>query len=237
MTDAYKVGYGRPPKTSQFKKGQSGNPHGSSRKARKRKRRRSLSLDDHVLENSEKLLRLREGNRTSSISTKEALVKKQIAMGITGNRLALQASLNRIDEAEKNKLAKVLDNYEFFLDYKESYPRRAMNNRNNGLPPPLPHPDDVRFDRCTGETTFAGPLDREELATLKKILEARKVFMTMLEEHRSDVEECARQGYPYSPSELEIISHVAKHLRSFDDELDRRGWLPRVAGEQQTKMN
>lgn len=232
MTDAYKVGYGRPPKPSQFKKGQSGNPLGSSRKVRKRKRRQSLSLDDYVLENAEKLLRLREGDRTSSISTKEALLKKQIAMGLNGNRLALQASLKRIEEAEQNRLAKVLENYETVLDYKDNYPARVKYHKESGLPPPLPHPDDVRFNRCTGDITLAGPRNQEELTTLKKILEARRVFLKMLEEHRLDAKECAREGYPYSASELEMISPVVKHLRSFDDELERRDWSPQVAGEQ-----
>jgi hypothetical protein len=58
--------------------------------------------------------------------------------------------------------------------------------------------------------------------------------MTKLEEHRSDVEESARQGCPYSPSELEIISVLENHLSSFESELEKRGWLPRVAGEKET---
>jgi hypothetical protein len=42
VTDDYKVGYCRPPKTFQFKRGQSGNPLGSSRKVQKRIRRQTL---------------------------------------------------------------------------------------------------------------------------------------------------------------------------------------------------
>ena len=231
MTDADNVGYGRPPKTYQFKKGQSGNPLGSSCQVRKRKRRQNLLLDDLVLENSEKLLRLREGNRTSSISIKEALVKKQTAIALSGHRLAINASLDRIDQAEQNKRAEVLDSYETLLDYRDNYPARAKDCRSGGLPPPLPHPDDVRFDRRTGDLTLTGPRDLEELDTLKKILEARKIFTTMLDEHRLDVEEAARQGCPYLPGDLDIISIIEEHLRSFEIELDKRGWLPRVAVE------
>ena len=154
MTDAYKVGYGRPPKTSQYKKGQSGNPYGSSRKVRKRKQRRSLSFDDLVLENSENSLRLREGSRTSSISTdKEALLKKLTALALNGNRLALNACLDKIDQAEQNKLATVLENYETLLDYRDNYPARVKSHRNRGLP----HPDDIRFDHHTGDLTLTGP--------------------------------------------------------------------------------
>jgi hypothetical protein len=234
MTDDYKVGYRRPPKASQFKKGQSGNPLGSSRKVRKRKRRQNLSLGDLVLENSENLLRVRDGNRTSSISTKEALLKKQTAMGLNGNRLALKASLKMIDEAEQAKRAEVLDLYKEALDYKDNYPALAKSCRDRGLPPPLPHPDDVHLNRSTGDVIITGPRGPEQLATLKKILEAMKIFTTMLDEHRLDAEESARQGCPYSPSDSKIIFLIESHLASFESELDKRGWLPRVAGEKET---
>jgi hypothetical protein len=98
----------------------------------------------------------------------------------------------------------------------------------------LPHPDDVHLNRFTGEVIITGPRGPEQLAQLKKILEARKIFMTMLEEHRFDIEECARQGCPYSPSDFKIISLIESHLASFESELDKRGWLPRVAGEKET---
>jgi hypothetical protein len=234
MTDDDKVGYCRPPKASQFKKGQSGNPLGSSRKVRKRKRRQNLSLGDLVLENSENLLRVRDGNRTSSISTKEALLKKQTAMGLNGNRLALKASLKMIDEAEQAKRAEVLDLYKEALDYKDNYPALAKSCRDRGLPPPLPHPDDVHLNRFTGEVIITGPRGPEQLAQLKKILEARKLLMMKLEEHRADIDEGARQGCPYPPNDIDIISLLENHLSSFESELEKRGWLPRVAGEKQT---
>jgi hypothetical protein len=149
MTDAYNVGYGRPPKTHQFKKGQSGNPLGSSRKVRKQKRR--LSFDDLVLEHAEKPLRLREGNRISTVSLREALLTKLSAIALNGNRLATKACLAMIDEAEQHKRAEVLDLYKAALDYKDNYPALAALYRNRGGPPPLPHPDDVHLNRSTGD--------------------------------------------------------------------------------------
>jgi uncharacterized protein DUF5681 len=230
MTDDYKTGYRRPPKASQFKKGQSGNPLGSSHKVRKRKRRQNLSFDEIVLENSEKPYRYRDGNRTSSVSLKEALLLKQNAIALNGNRLAIKASLDRTERAEQNKLAKVLDNYETLLDYRDNYPARVRSHRNRGLPPPLPHPDDIHFDRPTGDLSYIGPSNPEELARLKELLEGREKFVTELEAQRLDAEECASQGCPYSPKDLEFISALEKYIRTVDDELDKRGWLPRIAG-------
>jgi hypothetical protein len=139
-----------------------------------------------------------------------------------------------IDKAEQNKRAEVLDLYVEALEYKDNYPALAESHRNRGLPPPLPHPDDVHLNRSTGEVIITGPRGPEELAQLKKILEARTIFMAMIEEHRSDIDEGARQGCPYPSSDLDIISLLEKHLSTFNSELEKRGWLPRVAGEKET---
>lgn len=231
MNDDYEIGYGRPPKAYRFKKGQTGNPFGSSRKARKRQQRQVLSFDDVVLDDARKPVRIREGNRTSTISLREALLQKQYAMGLNGNRLALKFSLDKIAEAEQNNREQTLDLYEAAYDYKEDYPARAKYHR--GLAPLLPHREDVQLDPYTGNVTLTGPRNHEELAWLKKLLEARKFLMTELEGQRSDIEECARQGYVQPPSELKIVFLFESYLNHYDSELLRRGWLPRVAGDKE----
>jgi hypothetical protein len=231
MNDDYEIGYGRPPKAYRFKKGQTGNPSGSSRKARKRQQRQVLSFDDVVLDDARKPVRIREGNRTSTISLREALLQKQYAMGLNGNRLALKFSIDKIAEAEQNKREQILDLYEAAYDYKLDYPARAKYCRGHGLAPPLPHTEDVELDPYTGKVTITGPRNHEELAILKKILEARKYLMTELEGQRSDIEECAREGYVQPPRE--IVSLLESYLNHCDSELLRRGWLPRVAGNKE----
>jgi hypothetical protein len=77
VADENKVGYRRPPKSSRFKKGQSGNPLGSSRKARMRQRQQTLPLVDLVLTNSRGPVPIREGDRRSTISMKEALIRRE----------------------------------------------------------------------------------------------------------------------------------------------------------------
>jgi hypothetical protein len=233
MKDDYEVGYGRPPKVHRFKKGQTGNPLGSSQKARKRQRRQVLSLDNLVLDDASKRIRIREGNHTSTISLKEALLQKQHAMGLNGNRLALKASLDLIAESEQNQRKQILDLYEAAYDFKENYPARAKYCRDRGRAPPLPHPEDVHLNSYTGKVTISGPRNHEELATLKKILEAQKFFRTELEGQRSDNEALAREGYVQTPSELKIILVLESYLNSCDSELSERGWLPRVAGDKQ----
>jgi hypothetical protein len=78
-----------------------------------------------------------------------------------------------IQSAEQRKLAEALEHYETYLDYKDNYPARDKACRDRGVPPPLPHPDDVHFDRYTGKLELTGPRNLEELDQLKKILKAR----------------------------------------------------------------
>jgi hypothetical protein len=160
---------------------------------------------------------------------KEALIRRECALAIKGSRLAIKTSLDRIDKAEKNKLAEVLDHYATYRDYQDQYAARAKACCDRGRPLPLPHPDDVHFDYNTFKLKITGPINHEELRRLEKILEARELFLKMIEEQRADAEECARQGYPYSSKELEIFSRLESYLRFFDNELEKRGWLPRVA--------
>ncbi|WP_420799267.1 DUF5681 domain-containing protein [Nitrobacter vulgaris] len=140
VADEDKVGYRRPPKSSRFKKGQSGNPLGSSRKARMRQRQQTLPLVDLVLENSQGLVPIREGDRRSTISMKEALIRREAALAIQGSRLALKSCLDRIDKAEQRKLAEVLDHYQAYRDYQDHYPARAKACRNRDLPLLCPIP-------------------------------------------------------------------------------------------------
>jgi hypothetical protein len=138
--DAYNVGYRRPPKSSQFKKGQSGNPRGSSPKVQRRLRRQGLPLDDLILENSQTLVRIREGNRTSRINVKEGMIRKLSALAFSGNRLALTSYLKMIQAAEQNKLAEVRADYEMYRNYKDQYPARAKACRDRGRPLLYPIP-------------------------------------------------------------------------------------------------
>lgn len=77
MTDSkepdYEVGYGRPPKASQFKKGQSGNPSGARRH---RKRKLRSTLRELAIEEANELMQVTLGGRLTKITKKEAVVKK-----------------------------------------------------------------------------------------------------------------------------------------------------------------
>ena len=87
MSDGYEVGYGKPPKATQFQKGVSGNPKGRPKKAR--------DFDHELLRESRASITLNENGSRRRISKHEAAIKQLINKAISGNIPALRTYLDR----------------------------------------------------------------------------------------------------------------------------------------------
>jgi len=78
----YEVGYGRPPKAHQFKKGRSGNSNGRP-KGRVR-------LESAIEKAIRRKVRVREGRRVRTISAIDAVMAKQFELAMKGNLKAAE---------------------------------------------------------------------------------------------------------------------------------------------------
>ena len=78
----YKVGYKNPPKSSQFHKGQSGNPNGRPKGTK--------NLKTDLQEELSESIRVTEGGRTVVISKQRAIVKRTIELALKGKVQATQ---------------------------------------------------------------------------------------------------------------------------------------------------
>ena len=85
----YKVGYGKPPKRHQFKKGQSGNPKGRKPKVRNASTLLQIELD--------KLIVIRDGETEKRITKREALVISLVNDAITNKPRARTELLKLLD--------------------------------------------------------------------------------------------------------------------------------------------
>ena len=94
------VGYGRPPKSSQFKKGKSGNPKG-----RPRNRRREIPYDALLGQ----MVTVREDGRERRITAAEAFILQLTKKGLEGDSASARASLAAIENARATRSARGFD--------------------------------------------------------------------------------------------------------------------------------
>lgn len=82
MADDYEVGFKKPPKHTQYKKGQSGNPNGRPKGTRNFKTDLREELDGKI--------RVQEGPQGLVISKQQAVIKRLLESALKGNMRAIQ---------------------------------------------------------------------------------------------------------------------------------------------------
>ena len=89
----YGVGYGKPPKATQFRPGQSGNPRGRPKGARGVAKVLEAALSQEVT--------VTEGGRTTRITKREALIMSLVTKAIKGDMRAAAQTLKLIEAYEE----------------------------------------------------------------------------------------------------------------------------------------
>jgi hypothetical protein len=82
----YEVGYGKPPKDSQFKKGESGNPRGRAKYTR--------NLKTDLTKILGKKISVREGDRRFKVSGQEGVLMSLMAKCLKGDTKAITTLVN-----------------------------------------------------------------------------------------------------------------------------------------------
>ena len=81
----YKVGYGKPPKARQFKRGKSGNPKGRPKGSLNLATDLTAELGEHIT--------VREDGRSRKVSKQRALIKSLMAKALQGDTRAMASLL------------------------------------------------------------------------------------------------------------------------------------------------
>lgn len=100
----YEVGYKKPPKNGQFKKGKSGNPNG-----RPKGTKNTLSLIEQIL--NEKVY-IREGGMQKEVTKTEAMIMRMAQKAMEGDMKAMERLLMYAEKIDKRN-----DKYEEITDY------------------------------------------------------------------------------------------------------------------------
>ncbi len=79
---AYEVGYGKPPKSGQFKPGQKANPHGRPKG--------QPSLEQLLLEEAARLVKIKVGDEITHASKDRAIMRRLTDLAANGNIAAMR---------------------------------------------------------------------------------------------------------------------------------------------------
>lgn len=91
--DSYKVGYRKPPKHAQFRKGTSGNPKGRQRGTRK--------LSSVLEEELAGRITVSEGGQKRTMTRQQAVVKRFVSEALRGNLRAVAVVLQQLASMER----------------------------------------------------------------------------------------------------------------------------------------
>lgn len=147
----YEVGYGRPPKATRFKPGQSGNPRGRPKGAK--------SIPALLEGELNRKLRVREGNRERMLTKRELLVRRLVANGLQkGGRdgeLVLRLVASHAGEPDPASLPQALDAQDeaILQRFMETQPVANRSGKSDELHPADEHDASDDSDEAVPEPT------------------------------------------------------------------------------------
>ena len=121
----YEVGYGKPPRSTRFKKGQSGNPRGRPSGSKNLSTLLSEALNEPVT--------VTENGRRRKVSKREAIIKQLVNQSANGDWRAVKLLLDIVHDIERRADAAAPEAAGFAeADKKVIEQLKARLNRNKG---------------------------------------------------------------------------------------------------------
>jgi len=171
------TGYKKPPKHTQFKKGQSGNPKGRPRKddfgpGTDRSASRLL------LQEADRSITLTDASGSTEITGIQAVIRKEYVTAMKGNPLAQKHVIERYDLAERDRRRSIAGENEIWRLYRDRTRKEIADAKAKGETPPdpLPHPEDIVLDPDKG-VQFLGPMLPEQVDDIEEACRTRDLLV------------------------------------------------------------
>ena len=194
----YEVGYAKPPQSSRFKPGRSGNPKGRPKGARnKLPALNEERLKTIILEEAYREIKVNEGHRQVSVPMAKAIVRSLAHNAVKGNTRAQRLFSEMLASTETSHKRLHDEWLEKTIEYKIDWDRELARRKAHGIeaPDPIPHPDDIIIDMRQGTVSINGPMTREEKQGLDDLQAKKQEFEEELaqletELNDPDMQEC-----------------------------------------------
>ena len=178
------VGYCRPPKATQFKPGQSGNPKGRPKGAKTRRfASGGHTFHDALLAEMERIIVIQEGDQQVEITQLQAVLRRLMIMAMKGDIDAIRMLLRYAEQIQREDRQLHERLLEQMLKYKVKAEEELQRRQARGITDMsdiLPHPDHINIDFVTGEVLITGPMSPAEAAAIEAgheaLLEQRKAL-------------------------------------------------------------
>jgi hypothetical protein len=182
---SYDIGYGKPPASTRFRPGQSGNPHGRPRGAQnKLPALNEERLKKIVLGEAYRTIPSYDSGKKATISMAEAVMRSIAVNAAKGDLRSQRLFIDLVNTTERSNKEIHNQYLQTMIEYKIAWEETLEHRRQRGItaPDPLPHPDDIIIDITTGDVHIKGPFTKEEKADWDRQIE-------LLEEIKKDINE------------------------------------------------
>ena len=187
----YDVGYGRPPKSAQFKPGKSGNLKGRPKGAKnKRPALNQDRLKDIILGEAYRTVKVRDGDKQATVPVAQAVMRSislNAAKGQVSAQKLFSELLSTTEAAEKQDLEDCLIAAIDYKSYWEAELERRHVLKQVGLEP-YPHPDHVLINFRTGEVEIVGPVSRHHRRQLEELIARKAGYLEDLADAERELE-------------------------------------------------
>jgi hypothetical protein len=201
----YEVGYAKPPLSTRFRRGQSGNPSGrrkgSIKKAAALPALNEERLKTIILEEAYRSISIHDPNGQIDIPMAQAVVRSLAVNAAKGNQRAQRLFTELLTSVERDN-KKLHDEWlKTAINYKVEWDEELARRKKFGVeaPLPLPHPDDIIIDMNTGSVRIKGPMTKEDKvkwdqlrdlkATIKLDIEEMTALLAAQPEDRDQINE------------------------------------------------
>lgn len=190
--NTYEVGYAKPPVTTQFTKGKSGNPKGRP----KGSKNKMPTLNEErckgiILEEAYREIKIHDGRKEVKIPVIKAVVRSIAVNAARGDQRAQKLLTDLVVKIEAdNKM--IYDEYlQVMIEYKAGWEEIIEQCKKNGRTPPdpVPHPDHIIIDFENGLVRIIGPLTKEEKVTWDKMRERKAEAIAAIEKYEKELKD------------------------------------------------